>query len=128
MAVDDKQITTGYPHAGRLLRIFRGVPDGETFNAPPAVSPRAGRGAAGEFFVVTSGSSSNPTVVQQVLVVSETRLQLRLGRRPDEMMTADLAPTTSVIATDGLSESAPVTVELSSADRSGPILVTIPPR
>ena len=97
---------------------------------PSTLRRRYRRGTAGEFFVVTSGSSSNPSTVRRVLVVSETRLQLLLGRRPlkpGEMMTADLAPATSVIMTDGLSESAAVTVELSWADRSEPLLITVPP-
>lgn len=124
-----EQYGPGYPRTGKLVRVFRGAPDGPTFSAPPAVSPRVGRGPAGEFSVVTSGSSSNPTMVQRVHVLSETRLQLWLGRRelgPGGYLTADLTPYTSVIATDGLSESAPVTVELSWAD-GGPLQIIVPP-
>jgi hypothetical protein len=131
MAVEPEQTGPGYPRIGSLLRIFRGVPDGATFNAPPALSPRVGRGAEGEFFVVTSGSSSNPTIVQGVVVVSENRLQLWLGRRPlgpGEVMTTDLAASTSVIAAAGLDESAPVTVELNGAGDRTPLLITLPPR
>ncbi len=43
-------------------------------------------------------------------------------------MTADLAPSTSVIAAAGLDESAPVTVELHWAEDRAPLLITVPPR
>jgi hypothetical protein len=127
---DDQPSAAGYPRAGGLQRVFRGAPDGWTFSAPPALSPRVGRGIDGEFYVITSGSSSNPTIVQRVSVAGETLLQVWLGQRPlepGEAMTADLAATTSVIATEGLSESLSVTVELSWADGGPQLTITVPP-
>lgn len=109
--------------------VFRGVPENVDWigDGIPDVGVLAGWVVEGETFaVVTWGSSSCPPVASHLTVESADRMALSFERSPNEMCTADYAPTTHELALPKSITDRPVTLIVDIEDAESTETFTLP--
>lgn len=109
-------------------RVTRGAPEGIDWARGGEIDgePVAGWIVEGESFaVVTWGSSSCPPVAAKLLIQGGDRIELGFENSPNEICTADMAPTTQEFDLPAGVSERPVTLVLRFEGGDGPLTFTL---